>query len=251
MPPITMHMIVARNIADDLENEDLDAARGAYLLGATTPDIRVITKQDRASTHYFDLNVLEPQDSVAAFLKANAKLLDSSWMNADTRAFVAGYISHLVLDEQYITTMYRKYFLTHDALGGQMRANVMDRLLQFDMDRRYGNAPDVKLHLCSSLDCRVAPIAADFVTDEETLERWRVVTADVASHIMDWDRIRGMITNHLRFGGLEEGETLSTYLDSLPQLLDETLEHITLAEVEGFLERATDTARAAVERYLA
>lgn len=250
MPPITMHMIVARAIADDLESPELNAARGPYLLGATTPDIRVITKQDRMSTHYFDLNVLEPQDSVGEFLKANAKLLDSSWMNAETRAFVAGYISHLVLDEQYITTMYRRYFAPHDALGGKIRANVMDRLLQFDMDRRYGNHPEVKLHLCTSLDCQIQAIAADFVADEETLERWRVVTADVASHIMDWDRMRNMITNHVR-GVLPDGESLAEYLDSLPQLLDETLQHITLEEVEGFLERSTDTARAAVERYLA
>ncbi len=55
MPPITLHMVLAERIADALGNPVLDGARGQYLLGATTPDIRVITRQDRYSTHFFDL----------------------------------------------------------------------------------------------------------------------------------------------------------------------------------------------------
>jgi hypothetical protein len=67
---------------------------------------------------------------------------------------------------------------------------------------------------------------------------------------MDWDRMRGMISNHLRFAGLEEGETLGSFLDSLPDLLDETIAHITSAEIDAFVQRATEAARSAVERYL-
>ena len=50
------------------------------------------------------------------------------------------------MDEQYITGIYRPFFARHDELGGTMRANVMDRLLQFDLDRAYGNDPDLKTH---------------------------------------------------------------------------------------------------------
>ena len=39
----------------------------------------------------------------------------------------------------------------------------------------------------------------------ETLERWRQVSVDVAGRQMDWDRMRGMISNHLRFAGLPGG----------------------------------------------
>jgi hypothetical protein len=67
---------------------------------------------------------------------------------------------------------------------------------------------------------------------------------------MDWDRMRGMIANHLRFSGLEEGETLSSFLDALPELLDETIAHVTSVEVAAFVERSTAAARQAIERYL-
>ena len=57
MPPITLHMVLARELALGLGPEAiLTPSPGHYLLGATTPDIRVITRQDRFSTHFFDLN---------------------------------------------------------------------------------------------------------------------------------------------------------------------------------------------------
>jgi len=59
-----------------------------------------------------------------------------------------------------------------------------------------------------------------------------------------------MIANHLRISGLQEGETLTTFLDSLPELLNETIAHITSAEVDAFVQRSTEAARKAVERYL-
>jgi hypothetical protein len=249
MPPITLHMVLARQIALDLDDESLRASQGPFLLGATTPDIRVLTRQDRRSTHFFDLNGVGHQDSVAAFFTDHARFLQPDRLNIATRAFIAGYLSHLVMDEQYIIGVYRRFFARHDELGGAIRANVMDRLLQFDLDRAYGNDPALKHQLCEALACTVEGIEAGFV-DTETLERWRLVTLDVAGRTMDWERMRGMIANHLRRGGLEEGETLASFLDSLPELLDETIAHITSAEVDAFVQRSTAAARAAVERYL-
>lgn len=250
MPPITLHMVLARQVAASLPEGAVDPDSGHYLLGATTPDIRVITRQDRLSTHFFDLNTDEHQDSVAGFFAAHRGLAAPERLNETTRAFVAGYVSHLVMDEQYITGIYRPFFARHDELGGTMRANVMDRLLQFDLDRSYGNDPETKRRLAEALACTVEGIEAGFV-DADTLERWRQVAADVASREMDWERMRGMVSNHLRRGGLEEGETLGTFLDSLPELLDATIAHITSAEVDGFVQRSTEAARAAVARYLA
>jgi len=250
MPPITLHMILAREVAAGIGNASLDRNPGAYLLGATTPDIRVLTRQDRYSTHFFDLNGEDHQDSVAAFLQEHSSLVDPENLNPETRAFVAGYISHLVMDEQYITRVYRRFFAQHDTLGGVIRANVMDRLLQFDMDKRYGDDPELKRDLASALSSTVENIECGFV-ETETLERWRQVTYDISQRAMDWDRMRGMISNHLRHSGLEEGETLSGFLDDLPELLDETIAHITSAEVEAFMQRSTEAADTAVKRYLA
>ena len=248
MPPIAVHMVLARQIAQSLDSEKLDAGSGPYLLGATTPDIRVITRQDRFSTHFFDLNGPDHQDSVGEFLKANQQLVDPAVLNDETRVFVAGYISHLILDEQYITGIYRKFFARHDELGGKIRANVMDRLLQFDMERAYGD-PEARDQIAAALAGTIDTIDCGFVAPE-TLERWRGVAADIATRNMDWERMRGMIANHLRFSGLEEGETLTGFLDSLPELLDETIAHVTDTELQAFVDRATAAASVAVERYL-
>lgn len=249
MPPITLHMVLARQIAIELGEKVIAPASGSYLLGATTPDIRVITRQDRRSTHFFDLNEHEHQDSVGSFFGEHPRLVEPERLNQETRDFVAGYVTHLVMDEQYITGVYRPFFAKHDALGGTIRANVMDRLLQFDLDRTYGNDPELKQQICGALSDTVESIDAGFV-DSQTLERWRQVTFDVAQRNMDWERMRSMISNHLRFGGLEEGETLSSFLDSLPELLNETIAHITNAEIDSFVQRSTAAARKAVERYL-
>ena len=203
MPPITLHMVLARQIAADLAEEPLSGQTGAYLLGATTPDIRVITRQDRFSTHFFDLDDHGHQDSVLNFFAQHSHLADAGALNDETRAFVAGYVSHLILDEQYITGVYRPFFAAHEQLGGKVRANVMDRLLQFDLERsRYGD-PDLKRHMCDALSCSVENIQSGFV-EPETLERWRLVSVDVAGRNMDWDRMRGMMTNHLKVSGIAE-----------------------------------------------
>lgn len=251
MPPITLHMVLARQVAHDVGFEGYTTTPGAYLLGATSPDIRVLTRQDRLSTHFFDLNGDEHQDSVAAFFQAHGAFIDPSSLNDETRAWVCGYIGHLVLDAEYITGIYRRFFAHHDALGGAIRANVMDRLLQFDLDRAYGDEPELKQELCGALACTVEGIDVAGFIDHKTLERWRQVSADVANRNMDWDRMRSMISNHLRFSGLEEGETLTSFLDSLPELLDATIAHVTSDEVDGFVQRSTAAAADVVKRYLA
>ena len=249
MPPTTLHMVIARQIGLDLATDAIEAQHGAYLLGASTPDIRVITKQDRMSTHFFDLNIHDHQDSVAAFLAAHPSLADAGRLNGETRAFAAGYISHLVMDEQYITEIYRRFFAQHEELGGRIRANVMDRLLQFHLDGTYCNDPELKTSVCGALAATVENIQAGFI-ETKTLEQWRGVMLEMAARTMDWERIRGMVSNHLRIGGLQEGETLTSFLDSLPELLDETIAHITSAEVAAFVGRSTEATRSAVARYL-
>lgn len=250
MPPITLHMVLAREVSRGLGHPDLAGHEGAYLLGATTPDIRVLTRQDRYSTHFFALDGPDHQDSAAGFLAEHPKYADPGALNPETRAWVCGYLSHLVFDEHYITGIYRRFFARHEDLGGRIRANVMDRLLQFDLDRTYGDAADVKQHICAALACTVENIDVAGFIEQDTLERWRQVSREIAARAMDWDRMRSMVSNHLRFAGLEEGETLASFLDSLPELLDATIAHVTDAELDAFVQRSTAAAGAMLENYL-
>ena len=103
-------MATARDIRHELGHRVVAENAGAFYLGATTPDIRVLTRRDRRDTHYFDLSNLEHQNSVEEFLKEQAHLADAGRLDDETAAFVGGYITHLVLDETYIVSMYRPYF---------------------------------------------------------------------------------------------------------------------------------------------
>jgi len=248
MPPIPLHMVLARAIAAALPHPDIEAAEGAYLLGATAPDIRILTRQDRASTHFFDLAGPDHQDSVAGFFEAHPRLADPGALNPETRAFVGGYLTHLVFDQEYITTVYRRLFARHEQLGGLVRANLMDRLLQFGLEREYGE-PAIREAICGALACTVENIEVGFI-EPETLERWRQVAVDVAARGMDWERMRGMAANHLRRSGIGESEELARFLDSLPELLDETMAYVTDERIRGYLERSTEAARSVLARYL-
>jgi len=242
-------MVLARQLAGFVSDESLESAEGAYLIGATSPDIRVITRQDRRETHFYDLDVHDHQDSVHAFLDTYRHLVDPAALNLETRAFVAGYISHLVFDEQYIDAIYRRFFARHDQLGGTIRANLMDRLLQFDLERSHREDSDMVQRIVEALACTVETIQCGFI-DLETLERWRLVSLDVSQRAMDWDRMRQMTSNHLRRAGIAEEGELAVFLDSLPGLLDATIALVTSDEIDAFMRRSVDAAAHAVERYL-
>lgn len=248
MPPITLHMVLARSLGVELAHPDLRSAEGAYLLGATAPDIRILTRQDRATTHFFDLAGPDHQDSVAGFFAAHPHLADPGALNRETRAFVGGYLTHLVFDQQYVTEVYRRLFARHELLGGHVRANLMDRLLQFELDRDFGE-PEVRSAICHALAGTVENIQVGFI-EPETLERWRQVAWEVAARGMDLERMRGMVANHLRRAGIEDSGELASLLDSLPELLDETMAYVTDEQVRGYLERSTEAARTVVARYL-
>lgn len=248
MPPITLHMVLARSVAAALGEEELRLEEPAYLLGSTTPDIRVITRQDRYSTHFFDLEGPDHQDSVQAFLEAHPELADPGALNPATRAFVAGYLTHLVFDEQYITQVYRRLFAAHERLGGTVRANLMDRLLQFDMERSAAD-PELRRTLARALGATIENIRIGFI-EPETLDRWREVARDVAQRDMDWERVRAMIANHLRRAGIGEEAELLRFLDSLPALLDETMAYVSDEQVRAYLERSSEAAAATIARYL-
>ena len=64
MPPLTLHMAVARDANAALRPSARLTQLGAYYLGATTPDIRVLTSWERERTHFYDLHSFEPQSSV-------------------------------------------------------------------------------------------------------------------------------------------------------------------------------------------
>lgn len=249
MPPIFMHMAVARDIREAMAQEPLNAEPGAFYLGATTPDIRVLTRGDRRDTHFFDLENTEHQDSVAEFFRLHSRLREVEQLDRQTVAFISGYITHLVLDESYILSMYRPYFGQLSALGGDMNANMMDRLLQYELNRRRLETQQHVDEIRGSLEqCRLA-VDIGFL-DSETLKRWQQVAIDITRHPPDWNRFRHQGGRHLSQAWMEDPASYEEFLKTVPDLLQRTIEHVSTAQVDAFIERSREQAITVVERYL-
>jgi hypothetical protein len=249
MPPIFLHMAMARDIQERLGAATVAAATGAYYLGATTPDIRVITKWERERTHFFRLDVYDHQDSVAAFFAAYPELARPDHLSPETVAFVCGYVSHLCLDERYIYDVYRPYFGQQSALGGDLAANTMDRLLQFELDRRRREDTAGSAAIRDALEGCSLTIDVGFL-DRQTLERWLQVSIDQTRHPPDWRRFRYQGGRHLPGVNLESDDDLDQFLERVPELLRQTIEHVSTARVDAYVEEATECSAEVIRRYL-
>ena len=143
MPPLGMHVTLARELAEQLNYDAARTEPGAYYLGATTPDIRVLTRWDRAKTHFFDLDNFEEQRSVDTLFREQPELASPDGKSKNVAAFLCGYISHLEIDEAWIVDIYRPCFGEQSPLKGDVLANLLDRVLQFELDRRQRGDPSV------------------------------------------------------------------------------------------------------------
>ncbi|RLT35664.1 MAG: hypothetical protein DWI59_02680 [Chloroflexi bacterium] len=247
MPSIASHLAGARLLGDRVAHRDIDNDRGSFYLGATAPDVRIITRRDREDTHFYTLDELDHQDSIARMFAAHPRLRDTPQLDVPTRAFMAGYLTHLVMDQQYIERIYREHFGASGTLGDDTRRDLLDRVLQYEIDRREredGRMSDIREALAAcSVDAEIEMI------QRETLLRWRDVVLDIASHPPTWERFAYMAGRHL--AGLRGDErALEQFYRDLPDLLNETMDHVTEAKVREFLEQTIDEATERVREYL-
>src|SRR3990172_9142414 len=162
MPPLGMHMTLARELARGLGRSAIESDPGAYYLGATTPDIRVITRWERARTHFFDLDRFDEQSGVASIFATYPDLATPAQLNDSTMAFLCGYISHLEMDEAWIVEIYRPCFGERSALKGDVLANLLDRVLQYELDRREREDRAVVQEIREELLATACDIAVGF-----------------------------------------------------------------------------------------
>ena len=181
--------------------------------------------------------------------EAYPRLARPSELNGATAAFVAGYISHLVMDETWINDVYRPYFGERSALGGGLKANIMDRALQFSLDsEKRGDKALMGDIVGQVARCELA-LEIDFI-DGDTLRRWREVVLDVVNRSPDWERFRYAAGRHLGEAAAESPELIEEYLRSLPDLVEETLRYLTPERVRTFAEEALGRSLEAVREYL-
>lgn len=258
MPPLVTHMIAACRAGERLGGpadpsggaRPLDRSNGEFMLGATSPDIRVLTRWDRKRTHFFDIASEEHQDCVGAFFDAHRSLRDAGALTRETRDWVCGYLTHLVMDQEYVLSIYRPYFGSRSLLGGDEQANLLDRILQYELDRREREEGDAMREIREGLFASAVDVDAGFL-DRGLLEQWRDTSAAVTEHPPDWERFSFIASRHLNRAGIDSEGDLRAFMQRIPELLDDCTRHVEQAALDSFFEATAERTAAALADYLA
>ncbi|MDP2950691.1 MAG: hypothetical protein Q8P22_14305 [Chloroflexota bacterium] len=249
MPPLALHTAVVRRIAQQLHHRALDADPGSLYLGSTAPDIRILTRWERERTHFFDLFRFDEQSGVAAMFEAYPSLACPASLNPATVAFVSGYISHLVMDEIWINEVYRPFFGQHSPLGGDLKANIMDRAIQYELDRQTRSDREAVEHIVRELARTALNVEVEFI-DKDTIGRWRELSMEAVNHPPDWERFHYIAGRALRAAGVDSPEALAEFMKTLPDLLTETTNYLTRERIQAFLEKSVCRGLEALKEYL-
>lgn len=257
MPPLVTHMIAACRAGERLgppadrhgRARPLDRSNGEFMLGATSPDIRVLTRWNRIRTHFFDIASEDHQDCVETFFDTHRSLRDAAALTPETRDWVCGYLTHLVMDQEYVMAIYRPYFGSRSLLGGDEHANLLDRILQYELDRREREEGETMREIREGLFASAVEIDAGFL-DRGLLEQWRDTSAAVTEHPPDWERFSFIASRHLNRAGIDSEQDLRAFMERIPELLDDCTRHVEQAELDSFFEATAERTAAALQRYL-
>ena len=247
MPNLPAHIDLAWRAADRLGNRALDENPGYFLLGAVSPDVRAITKRDRAEYHYAPLSFAEIGEGVQGLFAAHPGLRRKPKSDETAAAFVAGYITHLVLDESWITDVFRPHFDGSRASDVDAESKVMDRALQLELDRLAEQSVDRAIPMIGSatmpLDIGLIPPA--------TLEEYRTFVLELLGRGFSWERLRFM-ARRIAAGSDEHpaNRVADEFLKAMPESLDRLFDRVSRSELANFRERAVDRLAGALEEYL-
>jgi hypothetical protein len=249
MPGLRLHLSIARDLANELGSGLVDGERGAYYLGATTPDIRALTRWDREQTHFFSLDDFGEQSGVRRLFDEQPQLRDASALDAPTAAFMAGYISHLVLDEDYICQIYRPLFGEKSILSGDEMADVMDKALQWDVERADCSDETKVLEIKQAMAEAAVEINIDFI-ERETLTQWRDLSLDVIGTPPSVERLVRFLGRRMPALQFADDESAARFTNEMPELLRRTWEHVGAERVYEYLHGARTRARQSMKEYL-
>lgn len=240
MPNLPMHIHLAHQVAEQLDRGYLYDHVGSFYLGATSPDIRAMTKWPREQTHFAPLSVREVGAGARNMFRQYPELAGADAQSPATRAFLLGYVCHLAADEVWITTVYRPNFdtasqetrLTHD----QVQADLWDRALQLDLDRQ--SLPDVRgpLDAGHAVSCGDQGVAITFFEDG-LLSQWKERVAGFVGREFDWSRLKFAL-NRMYRDNAEVQQTVDQFLARMPRSLDEVYQKIPAAQIETYRQQA-------------
>ncbi len=245
MPNLTSHVSLALATANEVDLPSISNNMGSYLLGATAPDIRIITKQSRELTHYSGLDSTVLGDGVERLLSENKEILDSGVSTPATQAFISGYITHLISDQTWIMTMYKPYFGNRGIFPSETLANIWDRALQLEMDRQ--DRP-VWEYASSHLISAAVDVSVPFISPDD-LTKWNEWINEYATGSFSWDRLRSLARRQTVTDEAEVEQSVEDFLSNIPAGLERILSYMELDNIETYKSRAISRSVESLENF--
>ena len=270
MPNLPAHIDLARQAAELLGHSVLEAHLGSYLLGCTAPDVRALTRGTREQYHFATLEFRSVGDGIDGLFEAHPELKSLAVVNGPTKAFMAGYITHLVLDESWIMEFFRPYFGNQEVYEDEVIGLVLDRALQLELDRlSFG---DVRMDpllnpppageevgpLPPPGEVRGSALIAQANGHVEvpflpygTLIEWRDFVLETVGRGFSWDRLRFMARRISRGDEAHSAHRVADeFLDGMLASLDAMFEHVSRDDLSDFRSRAVEQMAQVVGDYL-
>ena len=247
MPNLPTHIDLAHQAAVRLGHPTVDSNIGYYLLGSTTPDMRAMTRRTREEYHFAPLDFEAVGAGVEGLFAAHPHLLPDSESVGATRAFVAGYMTHLVLDEAWIVEMFRPCFGNLDVFHDDVDGKVMDRALQLELDRLSHKAVKSAVPL---LAAATNSVDVGFISSE-TLNDWQRWVVEFVQRDFTWERLRFMAR---RIAAGDDShpahQVADDFLRAMPSSLERLFEYVPPDDLSRFRERVVETLADTVGDYL-
>ena len=247
MPNSPAHIDLAHQAALRLGHPTLNDNLGYFLLGSTSPDIRVITRRRREEYHFAPLDFEAIGAGVRGMFDSHPHLGTSSDYDGPTQSFIAGYITHLLADETWIVTMYRPYFGNPQVFEDSALGQVMDRAMQMELDRQ---AWETMAATRSALDSATDVIDIGLFPSE-SLADWREWVLAAFDRGFSWERLRFMARRIAAGDETHPAHRVAEeFLDSIPESLDRLYNVVSPGDVANFKERTVRELVRAVGDYL-
>jgi hypothetical protein len=113
----------------------LRQSRQAFLLGNTAPDLGGLAGRPRAQTHFFHVPMYSAHPAHLRLLDRHPELDRPNDMHPDHAAFVAGYLSHIWVDQLWIRGIFQPYFASVTSPSTFRQRLTDHNLLRAHLDR--------------------------------------------------------------------------------------------------------------------
>jgi len=250
MPPICIHLVIAREAAQQLHHPVIYQNPGSYLIGATYPDVHITTADaGREKTHFVNLQDENSESGTVTMFRTHPRLARRGKLDSSTQSFVAGYLSHLVTDEVWIMDIYRPFFGASSLLNQDPMANVLDRLLQFELDCRERD-DKAKMEEIRAQICDWEPkVEVDFI-DTATLKQWRDFVCTAAGREPSLAFFPLFAQRFLLPRQKLDPEQLEQFLSAMPAKLEWAIQYVTPERISAFRQKAIIQSVAVARGYL-